>query len=128
MRTAASICLIALLGVFATGCGSGTDGLYEISGQVLYGGEPVPGGAVSFEPDTSQGNSGPGCNAPIEDGTYKSPPDRGVTGGPYNVTIYGTDGVSTEGAPMGTPIFEPYRTEVDLPEEDTTHDFEIPKQ
>src|SRR5262245_15090497 len=86
----------AFVAIFpAIGCGrpAGSQSLYAVSGNVTFGGKPVPAGFVSFEPNASQGNTGPGCGASIIDGYYKSENNKGITGGPYLITVSGSDGV-----------------------------------
>lgn len=128
VRTGAILLTLAATGtvcLLSLGC-STADGppRYHVSGSVTYQGKPVPGGRIMFEPDATQGNSGPGAVAEISEGRYATRSDRGVVGGPHRVTIYGTDGtVATE--ERDNALFVPYRTEVDLPEADTTHDFSI---
>ena len=120
---------ILLLTVLVVGCG-GQEGptRYELSGDVTFNGQPVPAGSVQFAPDTARGNSGPGTTATIIDGHYQTPSGKGTVGGPHKVTIYGYDGnaEAAEGSPFGTSIFPGYETEVDLPKEATTHNFDVP--
>ncbi|MEN6335103.1 MAG: hypothetical protein ABFE01_12640 [Phycisphaerales bacterium] len=119
--------LAALLPLLTLGC-SGQSGpaTYELSGKVLYNGNPVPAGEVSFQPDGSQGNAGPGCIATITSGQYKTEPGTGVVGGAYIVRIVGYDGVPVGDSAQGKEMFPPYETKVDLPKEISTHDFEVP--
>lgn len=75
--------LVAVPLLAALGCGGGAEPTrYVVSGSVTYGGQPVPKGFVTFEPDDSQGNSGPGGGAPIENGRYRTTSEAGVVGGP----------------------------------------------
>ncbi len=100
---------------------------------VTFAGKPVPVGTISFEPDSSQGNRGPGSVAQIKDGKY-STGGKGPTGGPHIVRITGSDGVPStiDGRPdgmflpEGKALFAPYETKVDLPKGATTKDFEVP--
>jgi hypothetical protein len=119
--------------VALAGCGSAESGpqRYHVSGNVTYDGKPVPKGFITFSPDTSKGNEGPGSGAPIENGTYDTSGGKGTVGGPHRVRIVGYDGVPTteqgEELPDGKPLFPPYETTVDLPKEQNhRHDFEIP--
>jgi hypothetical protein len=110
------------------GCG-GNEGppRYEVSGSVTYDGQPVPAGEVTFEPDASQGNQGPGSIAQIKDGQYRTERNSGVVGGPYIVRIVGFDGRPAGESLIGTPLFdEPHETTVEFPKQNTTHDFHIP--
>jgi hypothetical protein len=127
----APLFVAAVAACLLSGCG-GSDGppRYQVSGAVTYDGKPVPKGHVTFNPDTAQGNSGPGGGAPIVNGKYRTTADMGVVGGPHQVKIVGYDGVPVnmegEELPDGTPLFTPYQTTVDFPEEKTEQNFEIP--
>ena len=122
-------CLLLL----AAGCGPSTDGpvRYQISGTVTYDDKPVPNGFVSFAPDTTAGNKGPGGGAPIEQGRFKTDATRGTVGGPHVVKIVGYDGVAVtvEGEQLahGKPLFAPYETTIDFPKKDGTFEFKVPK-
>jgi hypothetical protein len=122
--------LVVLLGaVLAAGCGpGGGPRRYRVRGTVTYQGDPIPAGMVVFEPDTSQGNSGPQGFAPLVDGRYDTAAGgRGAVGGPHLVRITGFDGVPLDDdAPSGQPLFNVYETTVDLPEESMTLDFDLP--
>ena len=113
-----------------TGC-SGESGpkRFDISGQVTYGGKPVPLGQIQFEPDASQGNRGPAGAAKIENGSYDTAgAGRGHVGGPHRVLVVGYDGVADPDneLPHGRPLFEAYRTTVDLPQGVSVRNFEVP--
>ena len=114
------------------GCGGAKDSptLFTVSGNVTFNGKPVPVGFVVFEPDTSQQNSGPGCGAAIKNGYYETDKNKGITGGPYRITVAGSDGIATildgEDAPHGASLFPPYKTQFDFPKEDTTWNIEVP--
>ncbi len=116
------------------GCGAEkSSDVYTVSGEITYDGKPLPKGNISFEPDASKSNQGPGATAEITDGKYEMMPGKGISGGPYILVINGYDGVpvaSGEGGmdPKGKVLFQSYRTTADLPREDTTHDLEVPKQ
>lgn len=110
-----------------SGC-SGSSGppRYEVSGAVTYNGKPVPAGEVSFQPDASKGNKGPGSLALIKDGRYKTNPKKGVVGGPYIVRILGFDGVAVGDSSTGKTLFDQYETKVEFPKQATTQDFSVP--
>jgi hypothetical protein len=120
----------ALLAVLGCGGAKYSPTLFTVSGNVTFHGKPVPTGFVSFEPNAAQGNSGPGCGATIKNGYYETDTNKGITGGPYLVTVNGADGIPTtidgEDAPQGASLFPPYNTKVDFPMEDTTWDIEVP--
>ena len=62
---------------------------YDLSGQVTFRGASVPRGLILFVPDKAKGNDGPGTQARVINGAYKTPPGRGTIGGPYMATIVG---------------------------------------
>ena len=111
--------------------GPGIPNPYEVSGTVTFDGKPLPKGFITFLPDTSKGNKGPGGGAPIVDGQYRTPAGKGVAGGPYIVKIVGYSGIATtafgEELVDGPHLFAPFQTAVDLPKEDTNKDFTVPK-
>lgn len=126
-----AVAILACIGTLALNGCSKEDG-YQVSGSVTFDGNPVPHGYLAFEPDASQGNTGPGTGAEIKDGRYSTVRGKGVVGGPYLVEISAHDGVPTineDGDPViGTPLFWPeYTTVVDLPREAATQDFNIPR-
>src|SRR5262245_19161865 len=87
---------IALTALLASWCGcSGQDGprRYEVSGQITLNGKPAPVGEIYFEPDASQGNTGPGAVARIANSSYRTPKVKGVSVGPHVVNIVASDGV-----------------------------------
>ena len=129
LRTAGLTLLLASLAL-VVGCGEEGPQRYDVSGTVTYKGEPVPAGMIQFMPDNEQGNSGPPGNAAIEGGKFDTAVEgMGTIGGPHKVIIDVYDG-EAQGAdfPNGLPIFRGYETKIDLPEEDTTIEIEIPEQ
>lgn len=109
------------------GCGPSGPPRYQVSGSINYNGRPVPAGHVIFEPDAAQGNAGPAAYAKIQNGRYKTAADSGVVGGPMVVRINGRSGTGSPESPQGPLLFpREYRAKIELPKEDTTHDFEIP--
>jgi hypothetical protein len=80
-----------VLACVLTGCHPSGPPLLPVSGKVMKGGQPLSGGAVSFVPDASKGNSY--HEAPVgmiqSDGTYQLT-TNGKPGAPpgwYKVTI-----------------------------------------
>jgi len=125
--TARSCSAFAWLLLVLAGCGSGVS-RYDLQGSVTYQGKPVPAGEVTFSPDTSKGNSGPGAFARIKDGKYQTEDDMGIVGGPHVVRILGLDGKAVGESTYGLPLFPEYTTHVDFPKEDSTHDFTVTKE
>ena len=73
---------VILLAIF-TGCG--TPETASIQGRVTYDGMPVDLGSIIFLPETKDGAIK--VAAPIENGEYKIPPERGAKAGRYRVEI-----------------------------------------
>jgi len=116
--------IFSALAVLPAGCGWDGHG-HELRGRVTYGGQPVPAGRILFEPDANQGNDGPGTVADISQGQFRTRPGKGVTGGSYRVTVFGTDG-TTATETHDNSLFPPFRTTIDLPADQTVYNFEIP--
>ena len=104
-----------------TGCGQSDPRKYRVEGAVVYDGKPVPKGMVVFTPDGASGNNGPGTQTEIRDGRYSTPKGKGSIGGRYVVRIEGIDA-------SGKPLFPFHEEKLDLPEESSTRDFDIPVQ
>ncbi len=125
-------CLLLTVGLLLlVGCGRHSGpACYEISGLVTYNGQPVPAGYILFAPDKTKGNDGPGVNAEIRDGKYRTPAGQGVIGGPHTATINGYDGKKFQAGPisnpMGRPVAVPIQVALDLPKQASTHDFALP--
>jgi len=116
------------------GCGrTPSDGpqRFSLSGTVTFDGKPLPVGRIRFSPDSKKGNEGPGALVSVRDGKFRTDSTKGIVGGPMIAEISGSDGVpvtiSGESIPDGTPLFESYRIQVELPLKDGQHDFEVPK-
>ncbi|VAX39287.1 hypothetical protein MNBD_PLANCTO02-1497 [hydrothermal vent metagenome] len=133
-KTLFSSIAMLLLILMVRGCGSEVKGptRYHVSGTVTFDGKPVPFGYVRFTPDDTQGNGGPQGIATIRDGKYDTAKEGKATiGGPHKVQIYG---ISKEAEHAGEddpalllpPLFPGYTTDIDLPKENTTHDFVVP--
>ncbi|QDS99103.1 hypothetical protein [Adhaeretor mobilis] len=120
--------LSILLASFVTGCAD-EEGVprYHIRGEITFKGEPVPKGSVRFRPDKSRGNNGPSGYALIEEGQYDTAKsNRGAIAGPHIVEIMGYDGKSAPEMELGAPLFRGYQAEIELPEESSEKDFEVP--
>ncbi len=103
--------------------------MYHLSGAITYQGKPVPGGTIVFEPDATKGNEGAAGYAKIQDGRYdtRAEGDKGTAGGPHLVRILGLDGIPRGELLNGMPVFPEYSTTADLPTQDSTRDFEVPR-
>lgn len=100
---------------------------YHLSGNVTYGGEPIPAGSITFIPDTGQGNQGPATSVDIRNGKYDTRGSgKGHVGGPHKVKITGLSGESSDEFSVGQRLFPDYELTVELPQEPSTRDFEVP--
>lgn len=131
--TIASLVLPAAL-VVCLGCGGGEGERYRVSGAITLDGVPIPNGMITFEPDFQKGNTGPQGIALIRDGRFDTSTQggRGIVGGPHRVRIegYRSEAVPPELADPSAPttvevLISNFETEVDFPQENTTHDFTI---
>ena len=126
-RVLALVPALALM-VSIAGCGGDSTG-YRLSGKVTFNNQPIPVGTIYFDPDGSKGNSGASGFAQIKDGAFDTSAagGQGTIGGPMVVRIVGLDGVKIDEERVnGKPLFPEYRTEVELPKENSTMDFEVP--
>jgi hypothetical protein len=116
---------LLLLGfIFLTSCEPGNKE-NEISGIVTYKGQFVPLGMVFFDPVS--GTTGSGGFARIKDGKFSTNIEgKGISGGKYDIRILGYDGKSANEAPDGRELFNEYRFQKDLPNENSKLDIEVP--
>jgi hypothetical protein len=112
--------------LLVSGCGPRGPALYDLSGQVTHNGKPIPEGEITIEPDAAKNNTGPQAVAKIKAGRYATEEGMGIVGGPSVVRISGFDGVPVGESSVGTPLFDQYETQVDLPKQDGTKDFDVP--
>ncbi|WP_339727100.1 hypothetical protein [uncultured Gimesia sp.] len=136
INQALAACCLVYICLLLTGCGGGqnTDGpqRYGLEGTVIFEGTPVPKGEISFRPDPSAGNRGPGGYAVIEQGKFKVEADKGVVGGDYIFSITGYDGVPIATPDFGEPsetgkmLFANVEIKKVLPKEDSEIELEIP--
>lgn len=114
-----------MLLLVAAGCGR-TEGpqRYSLRGAVTFKGEPVPVGQIAFEPDTSQGNRGPGGYADIIAGRYAT--HMGAISGPHLVRISGQSGPVVDET-QDVTLFTDYLTSVVIDPKSTELDFDIPE-
>jgi len=120
-----SLIIVSLL----SACSSATDNLqrFDVSGKVTLDGKPAPRGEIFFQPDSKQGNTGPGAVAKIIDGTYRTRPGKGVTSGPHLARVVVFDGVASEDSPDGRSLMtDAYTVSVNIQGHDLIHNFQIP--
>jgi hypothetical protein len=126
IRCPATIGVLLVLAA-AAGCGQSGPTRYHLSGKVVFQGQPVPEGTISFEP--LQGDAGGGF-AFIRSGRYDTAGDgRGHLGGEHRVRITGTTGKPVRpGDPDSgsADLFSPYETTADLSAKLSSLDFEVP--
>ena len=89
----------------------------------------MPRGYIVFRPDVDNDKDVPvGCR--YRRRAYKTPPGLGTIGGSLVATIVGFDGVLDKNIrrpnPLGSVLFPPIQVKVDLPRQDSTHDFVLP--
>ena len=123
-----AVCYFVLL-LSIAGCGSDGPQRFRVQGNVTYQDKPVAAGRVIFEPAVEQGNSGPAGYADIRQGEYETLADKGVVGGPHNVRVICLTGVP-EGEELaeGRMLCPEFRFELNLPQQKTTHDIQVPAQ
>ncbi len=119
------IACAALLAACVAGCGGDSDApsRYDVSGEITFEGEPVVYGMVVFEDK----NTGFKTACTIDDGYYESQSDKGHQGGNFTVTITGFADAGSAGAEGQRLWNGAWTTEVELPAESTTMDFDVPK-
>ena len=124
--------LSAALCLFA-GCGQSGPARYSVSGNVSYKGAPIPVGQISFEPDTTRGNEGPGASAVIKDGKYDTADGgKGAVAGPVIIAVEGIDPnppAKAESSDITTRVlFARYELEAVLPDSSSTKDITVPAE
>lgn len=87
---------------------------------------------VRFSPNNQKGNHGPGAIAEIKDGRFATLPSKGAVAGPMTVYIEGFDGIRSTNNPdlidYGAMLFQTFKTEIEISNEDAIFDFEVPAQ
>jgi hypothetical protein len=79
---------VCLLG----GCGPSGPVRHEVTGKVVYKGQPLDEGLIDFFPLDGQGSK---SGAGIQNGAYQIPRDKGLFPGRYRVEILGGSGPTT---------------------------------
>jgi hypothetical protein len=119
---------LLILAVFVAGCSSKPKPA-QLSGNVIFKGQPVPAGFISFAPDPVNGNKGQIRVLQIHDGAYDSTKETppGINPGAYYVRISGFDGKKIPFFGQGKQIFNEWKDiEFTVPEGASTKDFEVP--
>jgi hypothetical protein len=81
------------------GCSTGPQ-RHEVTGTVLFQGQPLDEGIIDFEPLDGQGSK---SGASITNGQYKIPQDKGLFAGRYRVSIVGGGGPAAPANPDEPP-------------------------
>ncbi|MCA8999629.1 MAG: hypothetical protein KDA80_21720 [Planctomycetaceae bacterium] len=126
-----------LLAVSVLGCGGGNSvTTYDLSGNVTFDGQPIPVGRILFTPSGEE-NAGPAGYAVIRDGKFdtKAEGGKGHTGGAMRIHIEGLKAPEMKPDPenpsvqieVSEMLFPPYQTMGELPQEESTMDFDVPK-
>jgi hypothetical protein len=120
-----TICLLSSLTfiTLTSGCSPNSEVRLRLSGEATFEGQPIPFGEVLLTPDGSKGNKGPQGIAPIRNGKYDtaSNRDKGYAGGHTIIRVTGFAG------PGGKLICD-YELKADLPQQDATHNINVPKE
>lgn len=117
--------------LFALGCGDSGPTRYRISGTVTYEGNPVPFGAIIFQPNTTQNNGQPNGIAEIIDGVFDTRlGGQGFSGGPQIVIIQAFDGINIhpDYNPYGFSLGSGYNEPHDLPAGEAVLNIELTKR
>ena len=120
--------LIAVCLMVVAGCSSKPPPA-QLSGNVIFKGQPVPAGYIAFTPDVGNGGKGSIRVLQIKGGVYdssKEPPDQALTPGAYQLRIAGFDGKTIPLWGQGKQIFNPVDETFVVPDGVNTKDFTIP--
>jgi len=120
--------LLYLIAVTLSGCNSNAGPTrYEVEGGVTLNGKPAPNGEIAFQPDTAQQNTGPGAVTTIKNGRFKTLEGKGVSVGPHKVRIIAYDGIANSESANGNVLTaKPYETTVNIPADNSVHNFDVP--
>jgi hypothetical protein len=113
--------------VITAGCGTQRK-VAQLKGKVMFKGQPVPAGWISFMPDSAKGNQGNVKVAQIKDGIYDTSlsADPGVVPGPNVIRIAGFDGKVIPLYAQGKQIFNIFELQENLAEGTASKDFTVP--
>jgi hypothetical protein len=123
----AGLLLMAMV-VVSGGCGQAKREVANLSGKVIFKGQPVPVGFINFTPDVVGGNRGEVKAFEIKDGVYNTAegPNPGIYPGANKVMISGFNGKAKALWPKGEQIFNPINQDVTVAAGTNTKDFEVP--
>jgi hypothetical protein len=115
---------LASLSLLLIGCGDSVR-YYNLSGTVMYKGQPLPAGQIFFTADYTKGNDGMQGMAIIQDGKYDTRIyKKGVLGGPYKIKIDCYDGKPGNELPLGKLLGNAEFAR-DFPKSDSVQDFDV---
>ena len=121
--------LLSAMVVVSGGCGQAKREVSNLSGKVMFKGQPVPVGFINFLPDVAGGNRGEVKAFEIKDGAYNPAegPNPGIYPGPNKIMISGFNGKPKMPLwPKGEQIFNPINLDVTVANGTNTKDFEVP--
>lgn len=105
--------VIAAISFLGAGCSE--ERLRDVSGMVLYDGQPLPAGVVWFDPAPDHPKRPPQGFAYVKDGHFTTAENgRGIFPGNYTIRVEGFDGKPGEELPLGRPLFTQFREEREL--------------
>jgi hypothetical protein len=109
------------------GCGPSAPPRYHLSGTITFNGQPIPKGAILFDPDLATGHDGPQGFANIENGQFDTKKGGvGHCGGKVMLRIHGGDGTAVPELPFGNALFSETMVPLELPLNDDVRDFKLP--
>jgi hypothetical protein len=118
---------IGTLLILLSACSRHPSNRFDLSGTVTFNGQPVPAGLIVINPDISKGNDGPQGLAEIKNGRFDTRHlEKGAPSGPVILLINGFDGAALPDSPSGKPLFLTYKLRLDLPQESSEQNIEIP--
>jgi hypothetical protein len=84
--TSVLLALLAVVPLSIAGCGGGSpDGRYPVSGTIMFGGEPMDHGLVSFQPVDPEGKTSSAGR--VEKGKYSITGAKTLVPGEYTVVV-----------------------------------------
>ncbi len=120
--------LVLALVLPLTACSNESSGRFDVYGTVTFKDRPVPAGLIAINPDLSKGNDGPQGLAEIKGGQFDTRDlDKGAPSGAVILVIDGFDGVPQPESPYGKPLFYGYKLSLELPEQATEQDIQVPE-